>query len=207
VSRKPVNLQMIGGKTPRQHIWEQIRNLRRFTLDQLRGELSGAIHRDTLKTYLKSLLAGGYLNVDTIDGRPGYNLARDVGAEAPRVREDGTAVVQGLGQEQLWRTLRIMRNPMTAVQIAGHASIPEVAVSPVATEDYLQRLTQAGYLERTGQGKHAKYRLINDSGPLPPQIQRVKQVFDPNWNRVVWRDGEMFPPPKGANRRGGDGRA
>lgn len=35
----------------------------------------------------------------------------------------------------------------------------------------------------------ARYRFIagRNSGPRPPQVQRLKQVYDPNLDRVVWR--------------------
>lgn len=36
-------------------------------------------------------------------------------------------------------------------------------------------------------GRIATYRLIRNDGPKPPQIQRVKQVFDPNTGKVYQR--------------------
>ena len=39
-------------------------------------------------------------------------------------------------------------------------------------------------------GKKAKYQLIEamNTGPIPPQIQRAKQVFDPNTNQVMYSE-------------------
>jgi hypothetical protein len=197
--RKPAHLQMNGGKSPRQRIWEAIRQLRAFTLEQLRGELPGTIHRDTIKTYLGCLENGGYVSRMILDGLPGYSLQQDAGVEAPRLRDDGTPVTQGLAQEQMWRTLKMLGGEHTAKQLAASASTPEVEVTEAAAVDYLAWLAKAGYLVRTGTGKRtAKYRLIpaKYSGPRPPMIQRVKQVYDPNLDRVVW-----------TRQEGADGRA
>ena len=49
-----------------------------------------------------------------------------------------------------------------------------------------------GYLtciQKANAHRQATYRLTRDSGPLAPQIQRVKQVFDPN-SKTVYRKGE-----------------
>lgn len=186
--RKPAHIQMIGGVSPRQRIWEAIRRLRRFSFDELRGELPGAINRATIRSYLKDLEAASHVAPVTIDGRPGWQLIRDAGLDAPRVRKDGTTVTQGLAQEQMWRTLRMLGGEHTPRQLAAHASTPEVRVTEAAAADYLGWLTRAGYLNRSGKGRKAKYRLIPAkwTGPRAPMIQRVKQVYDPNVGRVVW---------------------
>lgn len=196
--RKPAHAQLIGGKTPRQRIWEAIRQLRRFTPGMLRGELPGAIRKDTITTYLRCLEGGGYVARTPLDGLPGYVLERDAGVEAPRLREDGTPVTAGLAQEQMWRTLRMLGGEHTPGQLAAHASTPEIEVTEAGARDYLAWLARAGYLERTGQGTRTKYRLVPArwSGPRPPMVQRIKQVYDPNLNEVVW-----------SRQEGGDGRA
>lgn len=187
--RKPAHLHMLGGKEPRQRIWEEVRKLRKFGFGDLRGELSGAIQPDTIRVYLRSLVAAGYVTASLSGQRTVYELTKDCGVEAPRLRKDGTAVTMGLAQEQLWRTLQILRTPMTPLQLAAQASTPEVRVHEVAARDYLENLCRAGYLQRQGEGARAKYQLEpgHNSGPRAPQVQRIRQVYDPNWDRVVWR--------------------
>ncbi|MEW6490806.1 MAG: hypothetical protein AB1578_23205, partial [Thermodesulfobacteriota bacterium] len=69
-----------------------------------------------------------------------------------------------------------------------HASIEEHVVGEADAEHYCRYLAKAGYLARVG---HRRYRHLprRRTGPLPPQIQRVRQVFDPNTGEVVWKGG------------------
>ncbi len=79
----------------RPEMWRIIRRVgaqgRPFDVLQVRGQLRGAIRRERVRDYLKALEAGGYLVPCTLDdGAPGWQLLRDPGNEAPRVRADGT---------------------------------------------------------------------------------------------------------------------
>ena len=47
-----------------------------------------------------------------------WHFVRDNGAEAPRVRRDGSPVTQDLGQEQMWRALRMLRGDINALGTA-----------------------------------------------------------------------------------------
>lgn len=195
--RKPVHLTASARRPEgRQVIWEAIRRLRRFRLDEL--EHATRIREATLKTYLLGLTNAGYLR--RIDAeQPAaearyqaahWELVRDVGIEAPRVRRDGAEVTQGLGREQLWRTMRII-GEFNYRELAVQASTEAHPVAPGEAKHYVGYLFRAGYLACTQPATAqtiARYRLLPSryTGPQPPQIQRVHQVWDPNLSKVVW---------------------
>lgn len=199
--RKPITTYA-GGKGPRQMIWEAIRTngpVPEWTRDSL--SRATGIENSTITSYLQALVKAGIIdkvgenNVGGAATENRYTLIKDEGLEAPRLRRDGTRVTQGLAQEQMWRTLRILTADTNARELAAHASTPTVPVSSVAANDYLQMLNTAGYLARTREGKGkgcggtlARYRLkpARNTGPRPPMICRTKVVYDPNEDKVVY---------------------
>lgn len=197
MSRKPVHLEMVGGKGNRQRIWEAIREHGRsgsaFTLAEL--SRSTKVEIPTVREYCAGLTAAGFITQTVEPGKAAlFAMARDNGAEAPRVRKDGTLVTAGLKQEQMWRTLRLLGGADTNyVELAAHASTPSSIVSQRVAKDYLADLHGAKYLECTttgrGYGKGGKphrYRLITYTGPKPPMVTSLHGIYDPNLNALVW---------------------
>lgn len=180
-NRKPCHLEYIGGKSPRQRIWELVRAFGTFARPELVEKLPEGIHPDTARTYLNSLVNGGYL-----ERRQGhvYTLIQDTGIEAPRLRKDGTPVVTGRSQESLWRTLRTLDGPIGARALAALADTAEYPVSHDEALEYLKILIAAGYVRKYGES----YRLKLNSGPRPPVVQRVHRVYDPNLGQVMWTE-------------------
>lgn len=186
--------------SPRQAIWQTVRSLRELTVQQVRGELPGTIHPDTIRTYLNNLVQGGYLEIIGHNPRL-YRLLRDIGIEAPRVRADGSPVTSGAGHEQLWRTMRIL-DEFDPQELAIHAGTEAHSISLSEAKSYCRWLHLAGYLYRTGdrrppesgpRGVVPRYRLRPGryTGPLPPKVQRLHQVVDLNTGAVVYRqDGD-----------------
>lgn len=205
MSRKPVHLSMIGGKSPRQRIWEAIRALRDgfFQVDIVRH---AKVAESVVSDYVKCLHAGGFVSVidkvkvGSMCVKKFYQLDRDNGLEAPRLTKRGLPVTQGCGNDAMWGTLRRMfkNDAVDHRQLAAFASTSSFAITPATANTYLQALHSAGYLEcvtRSVQGKQAapaRYRLLPtmDSGARAPMIQRTKSVFDPNWNKTVWAEKE-----------------
>jgi len=205
MSRKPVHLEMIGGKSQRQRIWEAIRALRDgfFQVDIVRHT---KVAERVVADYVKCLHAGGFVSVidkvkvGSMCVKKRYQLERDNGLEAPRLTKRGVPVTQGSGNDAMWGTLRRMfkTEAVDHRQLAAFASTSSFAITPATANSYLQALHSAGYLEcvaRSVQGKQAasaRYRLIPamDSGARAPMIQRTKSVFDPNWNKTVWAEKE-----------------
>ena len=196
MARQPADV-VAATKWPqgREPVWSAIRKLRNFTLTELWDAVEREINRDTIKSYLRGLVAGGY--VETSKAPPGrakfYALVRDVGVEAPRVRQDGSEVTQGAGQANMWRSMRLL-GTFSPKDLAIAATTRKTAVSEVEAKHYCKHLRKAGYLSLLSAGKptsQAVYRFVKlrYSGPKAPMIQRVKCVFDPNVGEVVWPKG------------------
>ena len=195
-NRKPIQMELVGGKPARQRAWEQIRiHKERFQLYTIsrRAEADD----QTVKTYLCALMKGGYvvkLTDEELFEEAHYQLIRDTGIEAPRLNRDGQPVTQGMGQEAMWRCLRML-GPMDARQLTGHVLSSGVELKESTAKRYIKALKKAGYLQVVHpcdrqRGKMEVLMLIPrmDSGPRPPQIQRVGVVYDPNWNKVMHAD-------------------
>lgn len=194
MARKPAHLEMVGGKGLRQRLWERLCLLDTdFSIADL---VCGSESKDTVRDYLVGLERAGYLFVTDPGGRAiakRWKLVKNVGAEAPRVRRDGSPVTMGLAQEQMWRTLRTLKGDTNARELAAYASTPEIPVAETAAKDYLKNLFLANYLQRTAEGKgkghggtQGRYRLISNTGPRPPMVQRTDAMYDPNLGAVVW---------------------
>lgn len=193
--RKPIDLEMRGSKSNRQRIWEAIRADREgFQI----GEISQRAETDrtVVNSYVQSLLRGEF--VEVVSGAPfktqTLRLIKDVGAEAPSLTREGKPSNSGKGTEAMWRTLRIL-GELDANELAAQASI--VTPTTVSTAGaYLVWLKRAGYVieVQASTSKHrARYRLAPGkyTGPRPPMIQKVGQLYDPNLGEVVYR-----MPPK-----------
>lgn len=147
-------------------------------------------NKRTIATYLDCLVAGGFVERAAemrADGAYLYRLTGTPPAEAPRLRPDGSPVAQGGGVENMWRAMRMMAQ-FTARELAIHSTTPGVKVSEATAKSYCKMLFRAGYLREvraSRPGRASVFRLIRNSGPRPPMIQRVKRVFDPNTN-IVW---------------------
>jgi hypothetical protein len=199
--RKAPHLELTDGIGIRQRMWNRIRQTPdggTFTLVDLLGGRDA--HRlSTAREYLAGLKNAGYITCTTPGARLVrhiYTLANDVGVEAPRVRKDGTPITSGLGEEQMWRTLRLLTGDTCALELAAHASTPATPVAVTTATAYLRDLHRAGYLQitrpakvggRAGTAQQTRYRLITNTGPRPPIICRTKAVYDPNLGQTVWR--------------------
>lgn len=90
----------------------------------------------------------------------------------------------------IWRSMRMLRE-FSALDLAAHSTTPNVSVSADDAERFCQPLLRAGYLRvikkpgaRLG-GGGAVYRLIRNTGPLPPKEQRVRAIYDENLDQFV----------------------
>lgn len=190
-SRKPAQLEMIGGKSSRQRIWEELRKQKgEFEMYPLARAAN--VDDETLKTYLYCLTAGGFVEVvkrkrydKTI-----YRRIKDNGVEAPRLTRKGEPVKQGLISEAIWRTLRI-QDQLDARVITNYVEAAGHETTMAYVKRYLGSLKKAGYLQVVRKGNtHSRLEIIRlkpgmDTGPRAPQVQRVKTVYDPNLNQVM----------------------
>lgn len=201
MSRKPAELEMVGGKSPRQRVWEQIRAARAaFTSADLAAKAHVPV--SLANDYVKPLAIAGFIavvseeRVSKICVRKTYQLVKDNGLEAPRVTKAGVLITEGSGNEKMWGTMRRMfkSGSFNYRELAAFSSTRSDLISEGTAKAYVLTLAAAGYLDcvQEGQnGKHAapaRYRLkpSMDSGSRAPMVQRTKQVFDPNLNNVIW---------------------
>ena len=109
------------------------------------------------------------------------------------MRPDGSAVTQGAGTGAMWRSMKILGS-FTAPELALLATTDVARVTEETAKTYLRFLERAGFVARVEKARPGhkpskdRWRFVKsrDPGPLPPQIQRIKQVFDPNSDTVVW---------------------
>ena len=177
--RKPASAVTVG----RQEIWTAIRGFNRdFTLRQL-VDATGA-NRKTTQDYLRCLIPGGIVE-QVSDGV--FRLILDRGFHAPRLNRLGKPVTQGAGVENMWRSMQKL-SQFSWQDVAIHSTTDIVTVSASTAKTYCSMLLKCGYLrvvqKANSHGRPAVYRLIRNNGPLPPMIQRVKQVYDPNTREV-----------------------
>lgn len=186
MSRKPIDQQQ--PTECRQAIWEWIRAWHgSFTVNDLM--LTVRLESSSINDYLTGLVNAPeqYLTARKSPSRgvlTQYVLNNDIGVDAPRVRKDGTPVTQGQGRQHMWKAMRILKN-FTTIELAFNSSTDDHRVADSEAITYCAALCKAGYLV----GKYPqRYQLIPSmwTGPQPPQIQRTRQVYDPNLKRVVW---------------------
>lgn len=181
-TRAPAHIECAGGKSKRQRVWEAIRVAGDgWTTDSI-AKASG-MDATAVRTYLSALKAGGYITAVPDQTRiHRHTLIKDVGIDAPRINRRGSPITLGLAQQQMWQTLRITGQAFSPDELSGLASTPRVPVSPAAAAGYLGHLRRAGYLVATAKGR---YRLIKNTGPRAPMVQRTKSVYDPNQDVVM----------------------
>ena len=173
--RRPVN--------PRQEVWKILREEKSISFADLCSRLK--IHTRTIQDYLRGLQAAGILSFDGEPGLRRATLIRDTGIRAPRIRKDGSPVEMGQGRQAAWTGIRIQKR-FTVRDLHLTTGIDEGDA-----KSFCKYLVKAGYLrvaEKGGPGKLTTYLLDprRDSGPLAPQVTRLKMVFDPNTNEVSW---------------------
>jgi len=197
----------LTARVPRGHqgFWEIIRRLREFTVRDV--EYQSNVQAQTVRDFVRRLYRGGYIEwigerrIGTHGKAHVYRLVHDQ-PEAPALRRDGSpAKVEGLANEQMWRTMRMLGR-FRATDLAVAASTEHRPITRNTAASYCRALARAGYLQvvEGGRAKHpAVYWLPpgNRTGPLPPQIQRTKFVFDPNLQKAVGTGEPMGGEPAG----------
>lgn len=202
--RRPAKLERAGALTPRDRMWAAIRVFGTsggVTFSVAEIMVLSEQRADTALSYLGGLAKAGYL-ADAGQAMPGflkrrelrrYRLVRDCGVEAPRVDADGKPVTMGIGREQLWRAMRILKD-FDCHALAAAASTEAHLVTVADTKNYVKFLGRAGYLQVVRKSKGtipARYRFVRvrDTGPRPPLVNRDKSVMDGNTGQIVLQGG------------------
>ena len=184
--------QKASGERPmgRVAIWPELRkHLKKWVSVSEIAEASKQNKR-TVSSYFQTLVAAGSMERrDDEQSRTAYyRLIKDHGFHAPRFNLKGEAVTQGVKTDNLWQSMRIKKT-FTPREIAELSSNDTITVTRETARTYCHHLLQAGYLKCTKKSPNgvidAHYRLIRDTGPQAPMVQRVKRVFDPNLGEVM----------------------
>lgn len=201
MGRNPITEEIRGGQSPRQRIWAQIRkHSQGFTQEKL-SELSKT-NKSVVQDYVKVLVKAGFIvvtdteNVGRICRRNTYKLIRDYGIEAPQINRKGELVERATVNEAMWGTLRrvLKGKEFNRKELAIFASTEAQKISQETANTYIYYLVAAGYLTCVAEAvrgkKHALAKYVfkanMDTGPRAPMIQRTKQVYDPNKNKVMF---------------------
>jgi hypothetical protein len=190
MSRQPVD-KLAKSKDPvtRDQYWEAMKGFdgHWFSISDIRKQTY--TDRRTLLSYLECLIAGGYAERREADEAPEYRIIKPA-KFAPRLRKDGSKVTQGQGNENMWRTMRMMRQ-FSPRDLSAHSTTAETSVSLLTARKYCELLVRVGYLrtvKKTGGRTDAIYKLIRNTGPKPPMVKRDKSIFDPNLQKIVKRE-------------------
>ena len=160
-----------------------------------RQDMWMAIKASPDRILVTDIVARTGVNLDVISAPVGHaaswTLVRDIGHHAPRVRRDGSPVTLGEVTAQIWLAMCGLKD-FDFRDLMQNASIE---IPEATARDYCKRLLAAGYLRvltkaDPHQGRIARYRLIRSSGPRAPQVQRVRQVYDPNTGDVYPLEGQ-----------------
>ena len=183
-------------------IWVGIRTLKNFTREELimwlfrngYPNINGA----TVTSYMRRLSKGKFLAIAEAAEKGNkknqqyrYELINDCGHHAPKLSADGSPSKRGMGSRNLWLSMRILGD-FDYRDLAATASNDDVTVSEATAERYINALKTAGYLHLVQAARIGitprRFRLIpsKNTGPKPPVVQTVKQIYDPNINEVVW---------------------
>jgi len=179
-----------GVLTDRERLWAAMRDLRVFTIRDLCRAVNTGKDRDAAisdskaKDYLAGLVRAGIVGKGlAVRFEPTrFELINDTGVRAPRVRKDGTMLPES-GRNRMWKAMQIL-GEFSPRELVHAASIPGAAVAHSEAKSYCGWLARGGYLVQSGE----RFRFIRArfTGCKAPQILRVKQLFDPNTDKVVY---------------------
>lgn len=191
MARKPAHiLAKAGHHSPRQMIWQTIPRYGEFTVSGIVAVLDGKVSTNQVQEYLRALVNGGFLNAR----RPVksflpyiYTLINDVGVDAPKIRKDGSEVTQGKGRQTMYSAMRILVE-FSIKDLLIQGEVAGLKIAKAEAQHYCRYLEKAGYIIPLTGGKPQRwlYNQASYKGHAAPLIQRVRQVFDPNINQVVW---------------------
>lgn len=192
---KPVDKRTVKGT--REALWKAIRKNKEFTLVEIAN--SCTLVWGTIAQYVRCLVRAGYLEASPVTDRGDkgqgkgykiqlrYTLLKD-SIEPPRVRADGSEITENKNNQRMWTTMR-KRSFFTVSDVHALSSTRQQPLARKSVTVYMSHLEKAGYIARSGSNDTIErqiFRLVHDTGPKAPMIQRIKQVWDPNLKKVTW---------------------
>lgn len=192
-------------RTVDEQVWDMLRSkVRDLMVSDVREQVGISYFKS--KSLLNSWVLSGHvhryrtINPDTKCPQQAYELLLDCGQQPPQVDGKGKPKPCS-GNELVWRTLRILK-VCNANQIVASATDATATLNTRAVRQYLRQLHMAGYLVmiEQGQGLLAVYRLMHNTGPRAPEVQRGKKVYDGNLGVVVYDPETPLPPSHQSNK-------
>lgn len=195
-------------------IWQQIRKLKTFTRHELDLAISrnhrGQISEASVNKFLMCLRRGGYLTNTPATTGPSkhdrWQLVQDTGLEPPRLKDDGTPQTKALPREQMWRTIKIIKE-FSVTDLIAAASTGQCAITAYTASYYINGLCRAGYLvclqrPRRYPQQPGRWRLVptRNTGRYAPQVFRDGRVYDANLQRTFKPVTLEEKTPAGANQ-------
>lgn len=171
----------------RQRMYELLRKNMGQPVARSQFAIELGIHKDGVDDrYLRHMADAGYVvKHPTPRGQSSkWELVRDAGIEAPRFHADGTLMTATGANEAIWQAMRILKT-FTRDELQAHVA-RFAGAETVAS--YIKAIEPAGYLHRSGKYLRPVYTLARNTGPKPPQILRVKEVYDPNLDEIMARE-------------------
>jgi hypothetical protein len=153
--------------------WSAAIRLGKFQASHLAEEVG--VTRATIGDYLRRWVRSGRV----MQHGPSTNRWIEVRPpeDAPGPRRDETP------EQNMWRAMRAERT-FGLRDLAFRASTSQTAVTEEQAARFVRALLRAGYLRAIQKAipgrRPAVYRLLRDTGPLPPREVRIVAVFDPN---------------------------
>lgn len=163
-------------------IWQRAVSLGEFTYQSLAEHAEISV--STVQVHVKSWLQQGMVTQHH-KGQSRQLLFRvvDQSAKPASLRPDGRLRREETIQGNCWRVMRRLPN-FSPTDVAAHANTQACNVSLADAQAYCQLLSRAGYLKVVRKAlpgrREAVYRLIRNTGPMPPRERRVRAVFDDN---------------------------
>jgi hypothetical protein len=169
--------------TVREKMWAAMRQEKAFT--QARIASLAVCEKKTAQGYISGLAAAGFVVRRRASKRTEavYDLVKDVGVDAPRVRADGT-MLPASGRTRMWNAMRILK-AFTVDELVNTASLPEAPIAESEAALYCTWLARGGYLVQRGEGW--QFIPAKFTGAKAPQILKIKALFDPNLGEVVYQ--------------------
>jgi len=158
-----------------------------FTLPALKTHASVSDWKT--ENFLRMLCREGYVFLVST-GNGGRNIySRHSQPNLKTKKEDRRKSTHG----GMWAVMRTMREFSAAEIFAATCdAFPDLTADKA--NRYCRNLLKAKYLKVTQtahhQGRPARYRLIKNTGPLPPEVRRLECVVDGNTDLVAYVAGD-----------------
>lgn len=140
--------------------------------------------------YIKFLVRHEFLKVVKNIRPLSYILVSPVSVDCPRFLASGELVTKSNITQNLWRSMRMLSN-FTCDELVAHSTTSTVTATADSARFFIYILKKADYIkviDKTGKGRKERYQLVKNTGPKPPQVLKVKELYDPNKNEIVYRE-------------------